>query len=112
MKLRWAKCGSCEVEGPCLYQSWGRCPVESAKPPERAKLLDAARRAADHDGAAPDLTVEQSMRIALCPARESSCHCVGKPAVCRRDDPDGATVVCLAMGPDGGPCPGVHHDAQ
>lgn len=80
--------------------------MESAGPTARRMLLDRAARASSFDGAAPDVTVEQAMRISLCPARESACHCVGKPAVCRRDGPP-VVVVCLTAGPDGGPCPGV-----
>lgn len=100
------KCGVCPFAGPCLYESWGRCPVESAGPLARRMLLERAERAASFDGAAPDVTVEQAMRIRTCGARESSCECVGKPATCRRDDPGGVEVVCLTAGPDGGPCPG------
>lgn len=106
-KPRWSKCGACAIAGHCLYQSWARCPVESAKPAARARLTANAERAASFDGPDPDLTVEQATAIAFCSVRESSCHCVGKPALCRRDDPAGLAVVCLTMGPDGGPCPGA-----
>lgn len=53
------------------------------------------------------LTVERAMRIRTCPVRVSPCECVGKPAICRRDDPAGVEVLCLTAGPDGGPCPGA-----
>lgn len=102
------KCGQCSFPGPCVYQAFPFCPVPTASRRGKEKLLATALRMSigPIPGNAP--TFEQMLQIEQCVVRQSDCNCLGKEAVCRRG-PEPVSVLCLTVGPNGSPCPGVQH---